>query len=29
VHGIFQPPSEAKPVAAGASVTPPSQESHT
>ena len=29
VHGIFKAPSEAKPVAAGASVTPPSQESHT
>jgi cytochrome c oxidase subunit 1 len=29
VHGIFRSPGEAKPVTAGASTTPPSQESHT
>jgi cytochrome c oxidase subunit 1 len=28
VHGIFQAPSTAKPVAAGSYTTPPSQESH-
>jgi cytochrome c oxidase subunit 1 len=28
VHGVFKPPTEAKPVAAGASATPPSQERH-
>jgi cytochrome c oxidase subunit 1 len=29
VHGIFKPPTEAKPVAAGTFATPPSQQSHT
>jgi cytochrome c oxidase subunit 1 len=28
VHGIFKPPTEAKPVAAGTFATPPSQQAH-